>query len=88
MDPRVGHKVGLELSDIHIDGTIEPQGSGEGRNDLGNEPVEVGVGWSLDVEGSPADVVDGFVVQEDRHVGVFQEGVGGEDAVVGFNDCG
>ncbi|WVZ23796.1 hypothetical protein V8G54_002340 [Vigna mungo] len=86
MDARVRHKVGLELGDVDVDGAIEPEGGGQGRNDLRDEAVQVGVSGSLDVEGSPADVVDGFIVQEDSHVGVLQEGVGGEDAVVGFNN--
>lgn len=88
MDARVRNKVGLELSDIDIDGAIEPEGGGQGRNDLGDEAVQVGIGGSLDVEGSPADVVDGFIVQQDSHVGVLQEGVGGENTVVGFNNGG
>jgi len=88
MDARVRHKVGLELSDVDVDGAIEPEGGGQGRNDLRDETVQVGVGRSLDVEGSPADVIDGFIVQQDSNVGVLQERVGGEDAVVGFNNGG
>ncbi|BAT88653.1 hypothetical protein VIGAN_05220100 [Vigna angularis var. angularis] len=88
MDAIVRHKVGLELSDVDIDGAIEPEGGGQGRNYLRDEAVQVGVSGSLDVEGSPTDVVDGFIVQQDNHVGMLQEGVGGEDAVVGFNDGG
>jgi len=88
VDTGVGDEVGLELSDVHVEGTVEPQGGGEGGDDLGDESVEVGVGGSLDVEVSSADVVDGLVVEHDGNVGVLQEGVGGEDGVVGFNDGG
>ncbi|RDX86580.1 hypothetical protein CR513_32074, partial [Mucuna pruriens] len=86
MDARIGNEIGLELSDVDIDGAIEPEGGGEGGNDLGDEPVEVGVGGSLDVKGSPADVVDGFVVQQHGHVGVLKERVGRQDAVVGLHN--
>jgi hypothetical protein len=88
VDTGVGDQVGLELSDVHIEGTVEPEGGGEGGDDLGDESVEVGVGGSLDVEVSPADVVDGLVVEHDGDIGVLEEGVGGEDGVVRLDHGG
>jgi len=88
MDTWVGDQVSLELSDINVEGTIESEGSGEGRDDLGDQSVQVGVGGSLDVEVSAADVVDGLVVEHDGDVGVLEEGVSGQDGVVWLNDSG
>ena len=88
MDSWVWHQVGLEFSDINIEGTIESEGSGQGGDNLGNESVQVGVGWSLDVEVSSADIVDGFVIEHNGDIGVLEEGVGGEDSVVWLNDGG
>jgi len=88
MDTGVGHEVSLELSDIHVKGTVESEGGGEGRDDLGDQSVQVGVGGALNVEVSAADVVDGLVVKHDGDVGVLEEGVGGEHGVVGLNDGG
>merc|ERR1712051_782295 len=88
MDTWVGHQVGLELSDIDVEGTIESEGGSEGRDDLGDQSVEVGVGGALDVEVSAADVVHGLVVEHDGDVGVLEERVGGQDGVVGLNDGG
>jgi len=88
VDSGVGNQVGLELSDIDVEGTVESEGSGQGGDNLGNESVQVGVGGSLDVEISAADIVDGLVVEHDGDVGVLEEGVGGEDGVVGLNDGG
>jgi len=88
MDSGIGDQVGLEFSDIDIEGTVESEGGGEGRDNLGDKSVKVGVGGSFDVQISSADIVDSFVVEHDSDVGVFQEGVGGEDGVVGFNDGG
>jgi len=88
MDSWVGHEVGLELSDIDVKGTVESEGGSERGDDLGDQSVEVGVGGSLNVEVSAADVVDGLVVEHDGDVGVLEEGVGGEDGVVGLNDGG
>jgi len=77
VDSGVGNEVGLEFSDINIKGSVESEGSGEGRDNLGDESIQVGVGGSLDVELSSADVVDGFVVEHDGDVGVLKKGVGG-----------
>ena len=52
------YQVGLELSKIDVKGTIESERSGDGRDDLTDETVQVGVGGALDVEVTSADVVD------------------------------
>ena len=88
MDTGVGHQVGLELSNINVEGTIETEGSGQGGDDLGDEAVQVGVGGALNVEVAAADIVDGLVVEHDGDIGVLKEGVGGEHGVVGLNDGG
>ena len=88
VDPGVGHEVGLELGDVDVERAVEAKRRGEGRHDLADQAVEVGVGGALDVEGSTADVVDGFVVEHDGDVGVLQEGVRGKHGVVGFHDSG
>ena len=89
MDTWVGHQVGLELCQIDIQGTIKSQGGCDGRDDLGDQTVQVGVCWSLDVQVTSADVVDGLVVNHEGAVRVLQGGVGGQDGVVWFNDgCG
>merc|ERR1712160_172351 len=88
MDPGVGDKVGLEFSDINVEGTVESEGGGEGRDDLGDQSVQVGVGGPLDVEVSTADVVHGLVVEHDGDVGVLEERVGRQDGVVRLNDGG
>jgi len=86
VDTRIGDEVGLELGDIHVQGTVEPQRGGQRRDDLSDEPVEVGVGGPLNIEVPPADVVNGLVVKHDGDVGVLEERVGGQNRVVGLND--
>jgi len=88
MNTGIGDEVGLELGDIDVESTVEPEGGSQRGDDLGDEPVQVGVGGSLDVEGPPADIVDGFVVKHDSDIGVLEEGVGREDGVVGLDDGG
>jgi len=88
MDTGIGDEVGLEFSDIDVKGTIESEGSGQGRDNLSDKSVKIGVGGSFDVEISSADIVDSFVVEHNSDISVFEERVGGEDGVVWFNDSG
>ena len=86
VDTRVGNQVSLELSQVDVEGTIESKRSGDRRNDLTNQSIEVGVGGSFNVEVSTADVVDGLVIDHKSTVRVFQGGVGGQDGVVRLNN--
>jgi len=88
MDSGVWHQVSLELSNIDVKGTIESEGGGKGGDNLGNESVQVGVGWSLDIEVSSADIINGLVIEDDGNIGVLEEGVGGQDGVVWLNNGG
>jgi len=88
MDSWIWDQVSLEFGDINVKSTIESEGGGEGGDNLGNKSVKVGVGWSLDVEVSSADVINGFVINHDSNIGVLEEGVSGEDGVVWFNNGG
>lgn len=86
MNSGIRNQVGLEFGDIDVQGTIESEGGSEGRDDLSDESVQVGVGGSFDIEVSSADVVDSFVVEHDGDISVFEEGVGRKNGVVGFDD--
>ena len=84
MDSWVGHQVGLELSNINVQGTIESEGGSQRGDNLGNESVQVGVGGSFNIQVSSADIVDSFVIEHDCDISVLQEGVSGEHRVVWF----
>jgi len=88
VDSRVWHQVGLELGQIDVEGTIESERGGDGTDDLSDQSVQVGVGGSLDVQVSSADIVDGLVIDHESAIGVLQGGVGGQDGVVWLNDGG
>lgn len=51
-------------------------------SNLSDEAVQVGVGGALDVEGATAQVVYGLVVKHDGYIGVLQQRVSGQDAVI------
>ena len=62
MDTGIRYQVSLELSNIDIKGTIESEGSSERGDNLSNKSVQVGVGGSLNIEISSADIIDGLVI--------------------------
>ena len=88
MNSWVWHQVSLELSQINIQGTVESKGSGDGGNDLSDDSVQVGVGWSFNVQVSSANIVHSFVIDHESAIGVFQGGMGGQDRVVWLDDSG
>ena len=88
MDSWVWHQVGLELGDIDVEGTIESEGGSQGGDNLSDESVQVGVGWSLDIEVSSADIVDGLVIEDNGDIGVLEKRVSGEDGVVWLDNGG
>lgn len=68
MDSGIWHQVGLELSQVDIESTIKAQGCRNGGDDLADKPVQVGVGWPLDVQVATADVIDCLVVHHEGTV--------------------
>ena len=88
MDSWVWDQVSLEFSDIDVKGTIESEGGSERGDNLSDESVQVGVGWSLNVEVSSGNIVDGLVIEDDGDIGVLKKRVGGEDGVVWLNNGG
>jgi len=88
MDSWIWDQVSLELSNINVKGTVESEGSSQRGDNLGNESVQVGVGWSLNVEVSSADIVDGLVIKDDSDIGMLKEGMSGQDGVVWLNNGG
>jgi hypothetical protein len=88
MDSWVWHQVSLEFGDIDVKGTIESKGGSEGGDNLSDESVQVSIGWSLNVEVSSRDIIDGLVIEDNGDIGVLKEGVGGEDGVVWLNNGG
>ena len=81
MDPGIWHQVGLELGQIHIESTIKSEGSSDGRHNLANKPVQVGVSWPFNVQVATANVIDGLIVYHECTVRVLQGGMGGQDCL-------
>ncbi|TRY81112.1 hypothetical protein TCAL_16758 [Tigriopus californicus] len=75
MDPGIGYKVGLELGQIHVESAVEAERGGDGRDDLGHEAVQVGVSGTFHSEHLVAQVINGLVIHEKRHVTMIQRRV-------------
>ena len=65
MDPRERNQVGLELIQINVQGSIKSEGSRDGRDDLGDETIEVSEAGVSNVQVLLADIVDSFVIDLD-----------------------
>ena len=85
VDPGIGNQVGLELCQIHIEGSIKAKGGSDGGHNLANETVEVSIRGPLNVKVPAADIIDGLIVNHEGTVRVLQGGVGGQDGIVGLN---
>ena len=64
MNPRIRNQIRLKFAQIHIQCSIEPERGSQRRYDLGSDPIEVCVGWPLDVKIALADVIKGFIVEQ------------------------
>jgi hypothetical protein len=71
MDSGIWHQVSLEFSDINVQGSIESEGSGQRGDDLSDESVQVGVCWSLNVEISSTDIIDGLIIKHNSNISMF-----------------
>lgn len=88
MDTRVWNQVSLEFSEINIQGTIESEGSGNGRDNLSNETIKIRVSRAFDVQVTTADIINSFIINHECTVRMFQSSVGGKNRVVRFDDGG
>jgi len=88
VNARIGDQVGLELVQVHVERAFESQRAGERGDDLSNQSVQVSIGRARNVQSTMADVIDGFVVEQEGAISVLEERVGAEDGVVGLNDGG
>jgi hypothetical protein len=84
----VWHQVGLELVQIDIESSVEAQTGGDGTDNLSNQPVEVLIVGTGDVQAATADIVDSLVVDKERAIGVLDGAVSREDSVVWLDDGG
>jgi len=86
VNPRERDQVGLELSQVHVEGSFETKGGRDGRHNLTNDSVEVGVVGSPNVQLRSANVKDGLVVHDEGTVGMGHCVMRRQERVVRFHD--
>ncbi len=82
MDPWVRDQVGLEFCHVNIQGTIKSQRCCDGRDDLCNESVQVGVGRTGDFELFLTDVINGLIVHKKSYITMLKGSMSKKERVV------
>ena len=74
--------INLEFRQIDVEGAFETKGSRNGRDDLTNQTVQIGIGGPFNRQITAADVVNGFVIHHKSAIGMLQSCVGRQDGIV------
>jgi len=80
------NQVDGELSQVRVQLTWESQTAGNSGHSSRDQMVQVTISGGSELEGSEADIVEGFVIDDLDFIGVFDQLMDGEGSVVGFND--
>jgi hypothetical protein len=80
------NQVDSELSQVRVQLTRESQTAGNTGHGSRDQGVQVTISGGGELEGSEADIVEGFVIDDLDFIGIFDQLMDGEGSVVGFND--
>jgi len=81
-----GDQVDGEFSQIRVQLTGESEAAGNSGHSSRDQMVQVTISGGGEFQGSEADIIQGFVVNDHAFIGVFDQLVDREGGVVGFND--
>lgn len=87
VETRERNKVDGKLSEIRVELTRESEAASNTGHGGGDEMVKITISGGGELEGSEADIVKSFVINDHAFIGVFDELMDGEGSVVGLNDC-
>jgi len=80
------HQVGGELSQIRVQLTWESQAAGNTRDGSRDQMVEITVGWGGKLEGSEADIIESFVINDLDFIGIFDQLMDRQSSIVWLNN--
>merc|ERR1711904_630029 len=80
------NEVDSELSEIGVELTWESEAAGETGESSGDEMVKITVGWGGELEGSEADIIKSFVINDLDFISIFDQLMDGKGSVVWLND--
>ena len=81
-----GDEVDGELTEVRVELTWEAETAGDTGHGSGDEMVKITVGWGGELEGSEADIIEGFVVDDLDLIGILDQLMDGEGGVVWLDD--
>ena len=81
-----GDQVDSQLSEVRVQLTGETEAASDTGHSGRDQVVQVTISGGGELQGSEADVVEGFVVDDHTFVGVFDKLMDGQGSVVGFDD--
>jgi hypothetical protein len=86
MESGEGDQVDGQLSEVRVQLTGESQAASHTGHGGGDEMVKVTIGGGGQFEGSEADIVKSFVIDDHTFIGVFNQLMDGQGSVVRLND--
>jgi len=86
MESGEGDQVDGEFSQVRVQLTGESEAAGDTGHGSGDQVVKITVGGGGELEGSEADVVEGFVINNLDLIGILDQLMDGEGGVVWFDD--
>jgi len=81
-----GDKIDGKFSQIRVKLTGESQTGSDSGHGSRDQVVKITISGGGEFKGSEADIVKGFVVNNEDHIGVFNQLMDRQGGVVGFND--
>jgi hypothetical protein len=86
MESREGDEVDSKLSKIRVELTGESEAASDTGNGGRNQMVKITISRGSELQGSEADIIKSFIIDDLDLIGVFDELMDGEGGVVGFDD--
>ena len=75
MNARKRDEIGLKFVQIDVQRALETQRGGDGRDDLRDQTIQIGVRRTFDVQFSSANLVNGLVIDHESAMRMFQRRV-------------
>jgi len=86
VETREGDEVDSQFSEIRVELTWESQAAGDTGHGCRHKMVEITIGGGGELEGSEANIVQGFIINDHALISIFDELVDREGSVVGFDN--
>ena len=77
MDTREWYQVGLELSQVDVEGAIKAEAGSNRADNLGNQAVKMLEAGARNVKVTTADIVHSLVIYQEGTIRVLNSAVGG-----------